>query len=484
MTNHVPVLIGISHIEQRINELAEAKEPFELMIDAVHRAKQDAGLTDQISIDSVRVIQGNWPYKNPGRAVAEAIGSANAETVLSPFGGNFVQHMVTLSALDIQNGSKEIIAITGAECGNTEAKAAKAKKDLGWADLPGEPDRRIGLEKDMRHEAEIAVRLGRPIAVYPIMELALRHEMGLGVEEHLEHISELWSGFSRVASENPNAWIKEFKTAEEIRTPSDINRPVSFPYPKFMNSNNNVDQAAALILCSEEKARSLGVSEEKWIYPWAGTNANDHYYLSNRDNWYSSPAIRLAGNRCMEMVDLEPIDLDMVDVYSCFPVAVQVAARELRLDMSKPLTVTGGLTWAGGPLNNYVMHSIVRMAELLREKPGEKGLITANGGYITKHAFGIYSTEPPSKPFAHEDLQAEVDKTFKRDVVLEHSGEAHVESYTVAYGPGEQKAFVAARLPDGRRAWGVSKEPEIMEEMTKQDFCGREVRLSDHVAYF
>ena len=251
-----------------------------------------------------------------------------------------------------------------------------------------------------------------------------------------------------------------------------------------MNSNNNVDQAAALILCSEEKARSLGVSEEKWIYPWAGTNANDHYYLSNRDNWYSSPAIRMAGNRCLEMVDLEPIDLDMVDVYSCFPVAVQVAARELRLDMSKPLTVTGGLTWAGGPLNNYVMHSIVRMAELLREKPGEKGLITANGGYITKHAFGVYSTEPPSKPFAHTDLQSEVDKTFKRDVVLEHSGEAHVESYTVAYGPGEQKAFVAARLPDGRRAWGVSKEPEIMEEMTKQDFCGREVRLSDHVAYF
>ena len=248
MTNHVPVLIGISHIEQRINELTEAKEPFELMIDAVHQAKQDAGLTGQIGIDSVRVIQGNWPYKNPGRAVAEAIGSANAETVLSPFGGNFVQHMVTLSALDIQNGSKEIIAITGAECGNTEAKAAKAKKDLGWADLPGEPDRRIGVEKDMRHEAEIAVRLGRPIAVYPIMELALRHEMGLGVQEHIEHISELWSGFSRIASQNPNAWIKEFKTAEEIRTPSDVNRPVSFPYPKFMNSNNNVDQAAALIL--------------------------------------------------------------------------------------------------------------------------------------------------------------------------------------------------------------------------------------------
>ena len=47
------------------------------------------------------------------------------------------------AARDIQNGSKEIIAITGAECGNTEAKAAKAKKALGWADLPAELKRRL-----------------------------------------------------------------------------------------------------------------------------------------------------------------------------------------------------------------------------------------------------------------------------------------------------------------------------------------------------
>ena len=110
---------------------------------------------------------------------------------------------------------------------------------------------------------------------------------------------------------------------------------------------------------------------------------------------YSSPAIRFAGNRCLEMAGLDSHDLDMVDVYSCFPVAVQIASRELRLDTSKPLTVTGGLTWSGGPLNNYVMNSIVRMAELPRENQGQKGLITANGGYITKHAFGII---PPNHP--------------------------------------------------------------------------------------
>ena len=306
------------------------------------------------------------------------------------------------------------------------------------------------------------------------MEIALRNQLGLGVEEHLEKISQLWADFNQVAVNNPNAWIREAKTAEEIRTPSQINRPVSFPYPKFMNSNDNVDQAAALIMCSEEKAQTLGISRDKWIYPWAGSDAHDHYYLSNRDNFYSSPAIRFAGNRCLEMAGVNSHDLDMVDVYSCFPVAVQIASRELNLDTTKPLTVTGGLTWSGGPLNNYVMNSIARMAELLRENQGQKGLITANGGYI-KHAFGVYSTEPPSQPYQHADLQNEVDQTFKREVVIGHSGDGVVEGYSIVFGPnGMEKAFVAARLADERRAWGMPGQGRHAEH-GRRGVCGRSV---------
>jgi acetyl-CoA C-acetyltransferase len=117
--------------------------------------------------------------------VAQAIGCPNAETVLSPFGGNFVQTALNQSALDIQSGAHEVIVLTGAECGNTQAKAAKAEHNLDWAELPGTPDRLIGVEKDMRHDAERAIRLGRPIQIYPIMETALRYETGLGVERAL-----------------------------------------------------------------------------------------------------------------------------------------------------------------------------------------------------------------------------------------------------------------------------------------------------------
>ena len=186
MTQQTPVLVGVSHLEQRFTDFDSAKEPIELMIEAVKQAAQDAGSSALLDASSVRVIKGIWPYQDPARAVAEAIGCANAESVMSPFGGNFVQAVMNQSALDIQSGQHDIIVLAGAECGNSQAKAAKAGHDLGWAELPGTPDRLIGVDKDMRHDAEIAIRLGRPIQIYPIMEVALRHTAG-PTDSNLSH---------------------------------------------------------------------------------------------------------------------------------------------------------------------------------------------------------------------------------------------------------------------------------------------------------
>jgi len=475
----VPVLIGISQLEQRVGDPAHAKEPLQLMIDAVQAAAADAGSSSLLAhATSVRVIRGIWPYKDPARIVAQAIGIPNAQTALTPFGGNYVQSTVNQSALDIQAQRHEVIVITGAECGYTQARALKQGFDLKWQEAPGTPDLLIGADMNMRHAAEKAAGLGRPIQLYPMFENALRYARGETIEAHLRRISELWSRFSDVASRNPHAWIRERHSALEIRTPSATNRPVSFPYPKLMNSNNNVDQAAALILCSVAAARRFGVPEQRWIYPWAGTDAHDHDFVSNRDNLYTSPAIRFAGNRCMELAGVTANSLDHVDVYSCFPVAVEVAAAELGLDEQRPLTVTGGLTFGGGPMNNYVMHSIARMAEILRDEGDAKGLVTANGGYLTKHAFGVYSAQPPAQPFRHEDLQKQVDATPKRDVELNHRGPVKVESYTVMYGAdGPLMGHVACLLPDGRRAWGNNQDPGVLDAMTHEEFCGRSATL-------
>jgi acetyl-CoA C-acetyltransferase len=248
----------------------------------------------------------------------------------------------------------------------------------------------------------------------------------------------------------------------------------------LMNSNSRVDMGAALLLTHEEMARRLGVPREKWIYPHAATDAHDHLFVSERDELHRSPAIRLAGRRALALAGVEAKEVAHRDLYSCFPSAVQVSARELELDFERPLTVTGGLTFGGGPMNNYVMHGIARMAEVLRGDPGVRGLVTGNGGYLTKHAFCVYSSEPPARPFAHEDLQAQVDALPKRGVAVEHDGAVTIEGYSVMYGPDGAPGIghAAVRLPDGRRAWGNVSDRDAAAAMTRAEFCGRPARLA------
>ena len=490
MNNETPVLVGVAQIEQRIDDPKTAKEPLALMIEALKAAALDAGCPALLkSASSIRVVRGRWPYRDPAKVIGAALDNPDAETCLTPFGGNFVQSTVNQTALDIQAGRQDIVLITGAECGNTQAKAHRAgmnlRTDLDWLEAPGTPDRMLGEEKPMAHPREIALGIVQPIQIYPMFENALRHHLGESLAAHIKRVSELWAGFSAVAADNPHAWIRQARSAEEIRTLSESNRPVSFPYPKLMNSNNNVDQAAALILCSESRATALGIPREKWIYPWAGSDAHDHYFVSNRDNLYSSPAIRIAAAKALELAQLDTAAIDLLDVYSCFPVAVQVAAREIGLDQNRPLTITGGLTFAGGPLNNYVMHSIATMAELLRATPAKKGLISANGGYLTKHAFGVYSGEKPGQPYAHADVQPAVDATPTRDVVESHQGAANIESYTVMFGAdGPRIGHLSALLPDGRRAWANCEDLDVLQAMTEEEFCGRPVRLDGDLARF
>ncbi len=175
-------------------------------------------------------------------------------------------------------------------------------------------------------------------------------------------------------------------------------------------------------------------------------------------------------------------DIDLIDVYSCFPSAVQVAARELGLsteDPDRPLTVTGGLTFAGGPWNNYVSHSIATMAEQLAAAPGTLGLITANGGYLTKHSFGLYGTEPPRHEFRWEDVQSTVDQEPTREAVEDWTGVGTVESWTtpVTRDGEPEKVFVAVRTPQDARALAVITDPSEALTSTRDDIAGAKVEV-------
>jgi acetyl-CoA C-acetyltransferase len=437
------------------------------------------------AVDSIRVVNLlSWRYRDPGLLVGQRIGAADARTQYTGNGGNTPQSLVNQTCLDIRQGRADVVLLTGGETWRTRMRLRAKGIRPDWSrqgeSVPVPPG--AGTDVPMVWPADQRIGLDRPSFVYPLFEEALRIARGESIEDHRRRVGDLWAQFSAVAAANPNAWVRDALTGEQITQPGPDNRMISWPYPKLMNSNNMVNQAAALVLCSLEKAEYLQIPRDRWVFPHAGTDSHDTYNFADRDELHRSPAIRIGGARVLELAGIGLDDVDHVDLYSCFPSAVQVAARELGLpagDPDRPLTVTGGLTFAGGPWNNYVTHSIATMWQRLRESPGSRGLITANGGYLTKHSFGVYSTTPPAGEFRWEDVQDAVDREPTRTALVEWEGVGSVESWTT---PDDrdgkpEKAFVTVRTPEGARVLAVVPDAGEAAETVAVDIAGTAVRV-------
>jgi acetyl-CoA C-acetyltransferase len=490
-----PVLVGVGQVTERPIEgqpVADRAEPVDLMAAALRVAAADcggAGAGDRLlaRASSVRImVPLSWGYINPGLLVSERLGVEPRESALTAIGGNGPQTVVSATALAIAAGHLDVALLAGADCIFTRL-AARRDPDrpiLPWTlQEPGTPEPvRLGVDRAPTTEVEAARGLDRPIRVYPLFENALRAAAAESIDEHQQKLSRMWARFSDVAATNPYAWSPDPRSALEIRTVGPDNRMVSFPYPKLCNANDRVDQGAAIILCSVEAARSAGVPEDKWVFPLAGSDASDHWFLSHRDNLHSSPAIRLAGESALRRAGLGMDDVAHVDLYSCFPCAVQIAADELGLpidDASRPLTVTGGLAFAGGPGNNYVTHSIAAMTDRLRADPGSVGLVTGLGWYMTKHAVGLWATTPPAHGFGYESPQDRVDAFPQRAPASDFEGEATVETYTVIHQrDGEpESAILSLCTDDGARAWGTLADADTLRHLETEEGCGRRARL-------
>ena len=480
-----PVVIGVGQTLQRTDDLDEALDPSLMMCEAIGNATIDAGLHSIPNPQSLRVVNLlSWKYGDPAFLIAQQLGLTPAETAYTPMGGQSPQSLVNATAAEIQAGRLDMAILAGGEARRTRVRARKAERSLEWPTAPeGRTPRIIGDDLVLNHPTELARGVMMPVQIYPIFESAIRAASGATPEEHLQRISELWSRFSQVAAQNPWAWSREARTASEIRTPSADNRMVGLPYTKYMNSNNDVDMAAAIIMCSAEKAMSLGVPRDRWVFVHAGTDCHEHPFVSNRWSFAHTPAIELGGRRVLELAGCTIDGIAQVDLYSCFPAAVQLGAQSLGLSLDRQLTRTGGLSFAGGPWNNYVMHAIATMVTDLRSDPGELGLVWANGGYATKHAFGIYSTEPPVHGFRSDHPQAEIDALPHRELaeMADAAGPATVEAYTVMHSrEGEPETAIAAcLLADGRRAWGTSAEPGLAMAMCAGEWVGTRVTLTE-----
>lgn len=483
-----PVLVGVGQVVVRDpgTDPADPAEPVDLAVRALRAAADDAGARIDLlaAADLVAAVpSASWTYPDQAGLVAARVGAAEAATVqTSPYGGDGGQLALNDAAQQVADGAAHVVLVSGAEAGASVAALQRDGREPDWTRQPADaaPGRTIGLDRPANNEAETAVGLGAPIYVYALLESALQGAAGTDAATHRAAVADLWSRASRTAAANPHAWDPRGRTAREIAEPRPDNRWVSEPYTKLMCANLQVDLAAGAIVTSVAAAQAAGVPQDRWVFLHAGASATDEWFVSERADLARSPAIAAAGRAALEHAGTTAADLGPVDLYSCFPAAVQLGAHALGLpwdDPDRPLTVTGGLTFAGGPGNAYGLHGVAAMAPLLRADPAARGLTSSLGWYATKHALGVWSATPPERPYAH--LRPTVERPPSRPVRTELAGSGVVEAVTVPHRRegGREAVVLAVVEDDGARVLLRREDPAEVEALADQDLLRSRVRL-------
>lgn len=482
-----PVIVGVGQTSRRV-AVDEAKAPIDLLADAARAADLDSGASSSLlaRADMVAVVAiGSWRYADPGALLARRLGIRPRATAVSTVGGNSPQLLIDEFATQIQNGECDVVLVGGAESMHTRWRARKDPVvELRWESGDDPPcPLVIGDDTPGTSAYENAHLAIAPTMVYPLFETALRAQLGHSVDDHQRHVSETWSGFAAVAAENPHAWSRVAYSPEEIRTISPDNRAVCFPYLKRMCANIDVDQSAAVLLCSYEAARAAGVPDDKIVFLHAAAEAHDHWFVTERWSLAESPAIAATGAAVLAATNTGIDDFAHLDLYSCFPAAVQIGRNGLgvTVDDPRPLTVTGGLGFAGGPVNNYPTHAVATMVERLRAHPGDIGLTTALGWYLTKHTAAVWSTTPPTQPFRRINVQAAVDALPRRGVAGLFDAEATIEATAIAFERDGTPSvgIVTALTDDGRRAIANARAVDMLSDMTQTAWEGRRVKITN-----
>lgn len=488
-----PVIVGVGQITQHLPDPSAGLEPVALLAAAARAARADAGdeRGGALRIDTVAVAEIlSWRYPDPAALLSRWLGIEPRTTILTTTGGNSPQMLVNRLAAGIQSGDHDVVLLGGVECmySRRRARRIEPKAWLEWTKSDDAPCPNVwGDDRPGSTQYEMAHRALAPTQVYPLFETALRDARGHGIDAHQRAVGELWSHFAAVAADNPDAWSRAAYSTSEITTPTADNRLVCFPYTKRMCANLDVDQAAAMVLSSYEAAIAAGVPTDRMVFPVAGADAHDHYYVTERDSLARSTAIGIAGHAALSAAGVTLDDVTRFDLYSCFPAAVELAMDSLGLagrtgGDHRPLTVTGGLPFAGWPGNNYVTHSIAAMVDACRTDPGSIGLVTALGWYATKHSVGLYSTTPPARGFTRVEpstTQAQVDALPRRHVagVIDASGAVEATSVAFDRDGTPTIGILSVLLADGRRALANCTDGDTLREMCTQPWEGRTVQL-------
>ncbi|MGI9601826.1 MAG: acetyl-CoA acetyltransferase [Acidimicrobiales bacterium] len=466
-----PVVVGVGQVTVRDGGADLDRTALVMMTEAVEAAGHDAGTLALLAQAQLWIASaGVFGYRDPARDVAERFGAEAPRCLLTNFGGNQPQAAVAYVSSQIQAGALDVGVVLGGEAERNRRLVAATGDHLDSRGDERERAPKFGSESPIPGTLELEVGAGAPVVAYALFESALRARHGETLPENEAILSSLWAEFSDVAVDNPFAWNRARVDAAAIGTPTAQNRMVSYPYTKAMCANPQVDMSAAVVVCSIERARALGVPPEKWVFPHSSATGFDTVELLHRDDLARPQAIAPVAAAALAHAGISADDITEVDLYACFPSIVRITAEALDLAVDRPLTVTGGLNFGGGPLNNATLHAVAAMVERLRGNDGTYGLVHGNGGVATKHSIGIYGPNPAATAFADLDAQPEIDLR-SRVPEPDHAGPATIAACTVIHDrEGPEAALAVLTTPSGTRCFARSNDEAVMTALAESEY--------------
>jgi acetyl-CoA C-acetyltransferase len=482
-----PVIIGVGQRTQD-RGLLPGLEPLDAWKAACELAAEDAALcADALSeADFLGLcLPLSWTYDDPLARLADRLAADPRERVLAAASGTAGHVLLHRAAAAIRRGEARLAIICGGESLATARYHARRGEKPDWS-FPAPPGTVVDLGT-RRLAGEVSTGLAKGIgAVYgfAMRDIARRAHLGTAPDEYRRQLGEMQSGMTRVAAKNPRAWFPVFREPDFLTEPREDNRLVAYPYTKHMTAIMDVDIAAAIVLTSEGEADRLGISRDKRVYPWAACYAQDPQYTAVRPDLWKSEAMEAAAQAVLAAAGVTMAEIGHVDLYSCFPAAVNFAKDALGISdwPGERITVTGGLPYAGGPGSSYVLTSLTRMTEILRADNGSIGLVSALGKQMGHHAFGLYSTRPPLDVAAIDEaeVQAKVDRVPLVAVRDSYDGPATVVTYTIIYGGDGAASHGAAicDLPDGSRTYALIRDAELLAEAEVSELVGQQFHIA------
>ena len=463
-------VIGVA---QQTTRTAPAPEPLDSWVQVAKAAAADAGVLDALTqLDSIQVVYcQSWQYDDAVARLSHRLGADPGHRVYSGVGGTTPQVLISRTAEAMQRGELDLALVVGAEALATKRAAKRAGEKLSWSHRESE---RSPFPWDQPHPTELHHAVFQAWETFPLWDTARRAARGEDLASYAQRTAEMMSSLTEVAARNPHAWKPMALTPAQVGVPGPANRYVGWPYTKNEVAVMDVDMAAALLLATAEKADRLGISEERRVYLSSSAYAEDPASIAARPDAAVSLGLARACEGALDAAGITVDDIDLFDLYSCFPSSLHLTcdALELSPDDSRGLTVTGGLPYAGGPASAYGLHAVAGLVERLRVHPG-CGLVTGVGMNLQKHIAAIYSSTPGWRP------AAEAPAPVGLPLVTSFAGSADVLAYTVAHGPDTQpvEGLVVLDTDEGRTLARI-RQPELLLDAESQELVGRRVTIS------